>query len=961
MPLRYPLGALPALVLGAAGLALPACRPPSAQAPAAEVAHADPPGPDANPPSPREDGRLPATAVPQRYHVALTIDPTKPRFSGTTTIEIDLPQPTYSVVLNARDMTVSRAVARVGGVETAVTATPRLASGGVTPEELVLEFAKPLPAGPAVVEIAYDAPFASDLAGLYRVEEQGRWYAYTQFESTDARRAFPCFDEPGFKTPYEVTIVAPAGMIALSNSPEIQAVPAPSPAPSSAPAAPAASAPSSVVADPAAVAAPAAMAAPAPSPPPGPSANASPDSAGALLHTFAPSPPLPSYLVAFAVGDFDVAEGRKEPFPIRVITTKGRAHLAGLALDVAAALVDKLGEYFDMRYPYAKLDLVAVPDFAAGAMENPGLVTFRDVLLLVDPLHATTSTRRAQAEVIAHEFAHQWVGDLVTMKWWNDIWLNEGFATWAEAKIVDQWKPNFGATMGQIANMEHVMDTDALRSARAVREPVRSTSDAMEAFDGITYQKGAAVLRMIESFLGPDVFQRGVQRYVHENAWKNASADDLFKALDFVSTQKVDALASGFLDHPGVPQVFSSYKCLGATGRLELRQSEWHPLGEPEGARDRHAWTLPVCVAIDGQKTRNCFTLGADPIARDPGAHSCPAWIYPNANQAGYYRFLVERDKLFALAHAGRALDPTERLGLVSNAWAGVRQGAIAPGTLLDLLPLFDAETNRYVVEQIIDALHGVDQALVDDGARAAYQKYVGARLAARKRALGWWPPSGHEELDDDAALERRSVLWALGELANDETTLAEADRYAKAWLRDRSNVAADTAAVAVPLASIGAGEARLVELREAARSSPTPEDRVIAIRAMGMFDDPTVLRKAFDVALGDELKLSEWRYLFGAASGHRAARPVLYAWEKDNWGKIRAKAPNSLARGMVDIAGTMCTHADQDDAQAFFSGATRGMEGVKRPLDEALESAGLCIALHERGAPEVAQYLKKR
>ncbi|HTB76814.1 MAG TPA: M1 family metallopeptidase [Polyangiaceae bacterium] len=915
MPLRYPLGALPALVLGAAGLALPACRPPSAQAPAAEVAHADPPGPDANPPSPREDGRLPATAVPQRYHVALTIDPTKPRFSGTTTIEIDLPQPTYSVVLNARDMTVSRAVARVGGVETAVTATPRLASGGVTPEELVLEFAKPLPAGPAVVEIAYDAPFASDLAGLYRVEEQGRWYAYTQFESTDARRAFPCFDEPGFKTPYEVTITAPAGMIALSNSPETQSVPA--------------------------------------------SAD------GALLHTFAPSPPLPTYLVAFAVGDFDVAEGRKEPFPIRVITTKGRAHLASVALDVAAALIDKLGEYFDMRYPYAKLDLVAVPDFAAGAMENPGLVTFRDVLLLIDPLHATTSTRRAQAEVIAHEFAHQWFGDLVTMKWWNDIWLNEGFATWAEAKVVDQWKPNFGATMGQIANVEHVMDTDALRSARAVREPVRSTSDAMEAFDGITYQKGAAVLRMIESFLGPDVFQRGVQRYVHENAWKNASADDLFKALDFVSTQKVDELASGFLDHPGVPQVFSSYKCLGATGRLELRQSEWHPLGEPasppESARDKRAWTLPVCVAVDGQKTRNCFTLGSEPIARDPGAHSCPAWIYPNANQAGYYRFLVERDKLFALAHAGRALDPTERLGLVSNAWAGVRQGAIAPSTLLDFLPLFDAETNRYVVEQVIDALRGVDQALVEEGARAAYEKYVGARLAGRKRALGWWPPSGHEELDDDLALERRSVLWALGELANDETTLAEADRYAGAWLRNRSNVAADTAAVAVPLASIGAGEARLVELREAARSSPTPDDRVIAIRAMGMFDDPVVLRKAFDLALGDELKLSEWRYLFGAAGGHRAARPVLYAWEKENWAKIRARAPNSLARGMVDVAGAMCTHADQDDAQAFFSGATQGMEGVKRPLDEALESAGLCVALREHGAQEVTQYLKKR
>jgi alanyl aminopeptidase len=861
------------------------------------------------------------TVTPRAYRVALAIDPGKPRFSGVTTLQVDVVRATSYVVLHARDIAVSRVVAHAGALEIAGTATPRMAAGDVVPQELVLAFARPLPVGASSIEVTYDAPFASDLAGLYRVQEQGRWYAYTQFESTDARRAFPCFDEPGFRTPYDITIAAPAGMTALTNSPETST---------------------------------------------GAGAGSPTATADALvLHTFATSPPLPSYLVAFAVGEFDIAEGRKEPFPIRVITTKGRAALASLALDVAAALVDRLGDYFAMPYPYAKLDLVAVPDFAAGAMENPGLVTFRDVLLLVDPRHATTSTRRAQAEVIAHEFAHQWFGDLVTMKWWNDIWLNEGFATWAEAKIVDQWKPNFGARIGQIAGIEHVMDTDALRSARAVREPVRSTSEAAEAFDGITYQKGAAVLRMIEGWLGPDVFQRGVQRYIHENAWKNASADDLFNALDYVSTQKVDQLASGFLDQPGVPQVLTSYKCDGgSTGKLELRQSEWRPLGEVDpnaAAPGKRTWTLPVCVAIDGQKTKSCFTLGSDPITRNPGTHSCPGWVYPNANQAGYYRFLVERDKLLALAHGGRSLDPTERLGLVSNAWAGVRQGAIAPAVILDFLPIFDDETNRFVIEEIIDVLRGVDHALVGDDTRAAYQKYVTARLSARKRALGWWPPSGREELDDDLALERRSVLWALGELANDETTLAEADRYAKAWLRDRENVSADTAAVAVPLASIGAGEARLIELREAARNAPTPEDRVIAIRAMGFFDDPVVLRKAFDLALNDELKLSEWRYLFGAAAGHRAARDVLFAWEKENWEKLRVRAPDSLGRGMVDVAGSMCSAADRDDARTFFTSATQGMAGAKRPLDEALESATLCIALREHGAAEVTQYLRRR
>ena len=795
-------------------------------------------------------------------------------------------------------MTVSRAIARVGGVETAGDGDAAARERRRAPEELVLEFAQPLPAGPAVIEITYDAPFATDLAGLYRVEEQGRWYAYTQFESTDARRAFPCFDEPGFKTPYDVTILAPAGMIALSNSPEIQAARTGGPGTG-------------------------ALLRPGTFRYPRPLAWRL-----ARLRWRRPAPHVRHRRPRFRATSWPSpwatstsSRAARSRSPSASITTKGRAHLAGLALDVAAALVDSLGDYFGMRYPYAKLDLVAVPDFAAGAMENPGLVTFRDVLLLVDPLHATTSTRRAQAEVIAHEFAHQWFGDLVTMKWWNDIWLNEGFATWAEAKIVDQWKPNFGATMGQIASVEHVMDTDALRSARAVREPVRSTSDAMEAFDGITYQKGAAVLRMIESFLGPDVFQRGVQRYVHENAWKNASADDLFKALDFVSTQKVDALASGFLDHPGVPQVFSSYKC------------DW---AAPAGSSS----ASPSGILWANRRRRATGTRGRSPSAsrstgRSRATASRSARTPSRATRAhirappGCTRTRTRPGTTGSSSNAtssSPSRTPDERSTPPSGSGSSPTRGR-ASGRERSLRPPCSTFSRSSTPRPTgtsssrSSTRSAASTRRSSTTARARPTRSTWGRASPRrKRALGWWPPSGHEELDDDAALERRSVLWALGELANDETTLAEADRYARAWLRDRSNVAADTAAVAVPLASIGAGEARLVELREAARSSPTPEDRVIAIRAMGMFDDPVVLRKAFDLALSDELKLSEWRYLFGAASGHRPARPVLFAWEKENWGKLRARAPNSLARGMVDVAGTMCTHADQDDAQAFFS-----------------------------------------
>jgi alanyl aminopeptidase len=885
---------LPSSLVGTA--AGPASKSPAKTAPVARA-----------PPPPRDDGRLPTSARPVRYALSLRIDPKQPRFSGTATIQVEVLEPTFYVVLHARDMNVSRAAARVGDVKITASATSRLSERGVVPEELVLSFARALPPGAAELEIAYDAPFASDLSGLYRVEEGGRMYAYTQFEVANARRAFPCFDEPDSKTPYDITITAPPGMMALANTPETSSVPAPD---------------------------------------------------GSVAHRFAPSPPLPTYLVAFAVGDFDVVEWQKEPFPIRAVTTKGRADLTGLALETAAALVSRLSDYFGIAYPFAKLDLVAVPDFAAGAMENPGLITFRDTLLLVDSRRATTSIRRLQAQVIAHELAHQWLGDLVTMKWWDDVWLNEGFAMWAEAKILDTWKPSFGATLEQIAAVQHVMDVDGLISARAVREPVRSTSDADEAFDGITYQKGAAILRMIEGWLGPDVFRRGVQRYLRENAWKNARSDDLLKALEYVSTQRIRELAGGFLDKPGVPEVLVNWTCVGGAGKVELSQSEWRPLGS-SGDAQKHNWTLPVCVVTDALKGKSCYTLARDPIARDLGAN-CPMWVYPNAGEEGYYRFVVEGARLMALARGSRALSPIDRLGLVSNAWAEVRQGAIGPGVLLDMLPSFDGETNRFVVEQIASTLQGIELALVDDSVRDPFQRWVGARMAVRKASLGGWEPSPNE--DEDRTIERRTVLWVLGEIANDEATLSEAQQYAESWLRDQTAVPPDTAAVALPLASIRAGPARLYELRSAATNAKTPEERMLAIRAMGTFDDPAVLRKALDLALTDEIKLSELRYLFGAAVGHRVARPVLYAWEKENWAKLRARLPGSFGRGgVMDVVATMCTPEARDDARDFFVPATRGVEGVKRYLDEALESAGLCVALREHGAAEVARYLRRR
>ena len=854
--------------------------------------------------------RLPATVIPRRYALEIQVDPTKTRFSGRTTIVVELAEPSSLLVLHARDLEIVHVVAHVGGREIPVPPELRALRQGPSGDELLLRFPAPLPQGSLTLEIDYEAPFASDLSGLFRVHERGLDYSFTQFEPTDARRAFPCFDEPSFKTPFDVVLVTPPAMIAVANAPE---------------------AASRVLPD------------------------------GRVAHRFLTTAPIPTYLVAFAIGAFDVVPGRSAPFPIRVIAPRGGGSLAGPALETASALVDRFADYFGISYPFAKLDLVAVPDFSAGAMENPGLVTFRSGLLLADSSRRSTGGRRAQATVMAHELAHQWFGDLVSPRWWDDLWLSEGFATWAQARILDDWQPQFEAELGEISRVDRVMDADALVHARSVRAPVRTRSDATEAFGAIPYDKGAAVLRMIEHWVGPGIFRRGVQKYLNDHAWGNAAAEELFSALGYVSTFNVDEMVRGFLDHAGVPEIRVAWKC-DSSGRstLTLREFDWRPLGTSEQVPGH--WTVPVCVTDTTGHGDTCFTLGAEAVSREIGPR-CPAWIYPNARQSGYYRFALDAPKWLALAQNERALPPADRAGLIANAWAEVRAGQLDLTTLLGLLARFDADDNPIVVEHLVRVLSGIDHALVDDSGRTPFRAYVRARLERRKAALGWVPrPRDRGDSDDDErVLASRDVLMAMAEIARASDTIAQANSYAVRWLEEPSSIPSDVADVAVPMASIDAGVRRLQQLRDAAQRAATPEERELALRAMGSFTAPDVLRQALDLTLTPEIRASEIRFLIGPALTDRTRLSVAIAWEKDHWADLLRRAPSGLGRRfLVDSMGAICDAADVEDAARFI--ATRGgdMEGNRRGLDEAIESATLCVALHARLAASLTKSLSR-
>ncbi len=876
----------------------PALRPP---APVSTVVP-----PSSPPPPPRDDGRLPPVARAERYDVSFVVDPNQPMFSGAERILVQVPAETQYIVLNGRGLSVSSASVQVGRERVKASVAGRLSHGGHDPEELVLTFDRPIHAGDAVLELAWSAPFNDSLAGLYRVNEGGRWYAFTQFEAADARRAFPSFDEPDQKVPFDVHVTAPKGLLAFSNMPEASR------------------------------------------------ADLATAGGGSTTFTFATTPPLPTYLVAFAVGDFDVRQGQTSPVPIRLITTKGKSALGTLALEDAAGNLKELADYFRIAYPYPKLDIVAVPNFAAGAMENAGFITFREESLLLDAARAPLSARMDVSETIAHEEAHQWFGDLVTMDWWDDIWLNEGFATWAAAKVTDLYHPAYHARLSELSYLGDVMATDAMKSARAVRQPVHSTGEVMESFDGITYTKGGAVLGMIEHMIGSDVFQKGVEAYLRDHAWHNASAGDLFSALSKASGRDVGKIAASFVDRPGVPTVSFDVDCKTKPPTLTLAQSPWRLFGDSRAA-ETTPWIIPTDMRASDEELRVLLpdTTGAYPLPK------CPTWIDPNVGGHGYYLYALDEKRWTGFAAVIAGQRESTRILFLSSLWAEVRSGALGPEVLLRLLPAFDAETSRVVIGKEIGLLGELEHGLITPESATAFAAYASARLLPHKRALDAKLARSKTPPTEDDVLTREMLFAALGRIAHDPATLAEANKLTTAWLADPASVDGNLAQVAVGMASKKAGPDRVAALRGAIKSAKSPADKQIAIGALGGFDDPVTLDKGLAVALTEEVATQDTMTPLWTALSRPETREVTMRWVMAHWDAIRARLPVLYAGDVFGIAGNGCTKGEIDESRAFLTQKAPDVEGSARPLAEGLEGAELCRALREKDSGAVDRFFK--
>ncbi len=851
--------------------------------------------------------RVPDNVQPIRYAVELTVIPDRDTFRGAVDIHIDVRTATPVIWLNASDLQIQDASFRAGSG--ALSKAEVLAGGK---DFAGFSFDHPV-SGKGVLHASYQGKISrNSSAGLFQLKEADQWYVYSQFEPTDARRAFPCFDEPSFKVPWQLTLHVRKDDVALANSPELSHADEPD---------------------------------------------------GMQVMKFKESKPLPSYLVALAVGHFDIVDaGKVGQTPLRVITPRGKGANAKYAVEVIPQLLKRLQDYFGIPYPYEKLDSIVMP-ISNFAMENAGLITYGETSLLSKPEEDTINRQRGCAIVTAHEMAHQWFGDLVTTAWWDDIWLNEAFATWMENKIVSEWKPEWHIDVTAVNDRLFAMREDSLVSTRKIRQPIESNNDIANAFDGITYQKGAAVIQMFETSLGQDKFRKGIQLYLKRHSWGNATARDFEAAISSAAGHNIAPAFDTFLNQAGVPEVSVALDCT-AQPKLELAQKRLLPIGSQGSAQQ--SWQIPVCVAYesDGVTHHQCELL-SDPRSRMvlESAKTCPVWLEPNDGENGYYQVDYKNGLLDkVLAKHGSHLSLAERVGVLGNVESLVNSGNLSPAAALALVPEFSRDPNRQIVSAVARIAGILKDEMVPDELREKGAEFIRQAFGRRATELGWIGKPGESE---DIRLLRQQLLPFVAGVGKQRELIAAADGLARKWLSDQSAIPADMISPVLRVAAeFGNGEL-FDRLHGAAVKERNQQQRERLINALGAFRDPEIVRRAMALTLTKEFDPREafFSLLFGPL-GYPETRELPFQFIEQNIDKLLELVPREVGQDYGAFfpfaGGAFCDASHRASVQTFFEERVKAFTGGPRNLAQVLEEIDLCIAKRKTLAPELATFLER-
>jgi alanyl aminopeptidase len=882
---------------------------PAAAAAAAAAADAGP------------QGQLATAVRPVAYRLDLTILPDQAKFSGVAEIEVEVAAPASVIYLHGNGLEVASAEFTSAAGARRAARYAQLDDTGVAS----LSFDAPVPAGRGSLRLTYAAPFRTGGEGLYHTTVEGLSYAFTQFEPIDARRMFPGFDEPVFKTPFDIAVTTQAGNAVIGNAPVRGERPA---------------------------------------------------GEGRKRVEFETTKPLPTYLIALAVGPLDVVESaplppnavRDRPLPLRAVATRGKGGKLAYALANTEAIVRYLEEYFGVAFPYPKLDLIASPESGVGGMENAGAIVYGDARLLVAE-DASLEQRRGFGSIHAHELAHQWFGDLVTPKWWDDIWLNESFANWMGFKASAVWKPEYRLDTVPALQTAAVMGLDSRIAARQIRQPVSRNLDIASAFDAITYLKGGAVLGMFESWLGEEGFRAGIRTHMKRFPYAVADVEDFMASLAQGSGRPgvVPAFRS-FIDQPGVPLVNARLECSEGRARLRLAQSRYLPTGSH--GDPKRSWQLPLCVryGTDRGVAKECLLMTATEATLLLPAGSCPAFAMPNADGAGYYRFALDDQGWSALMANLSRLNEKETLAVADSLSAAYQANRISTEAYLGAVRTLAGSSYPQVAMAPAPDLIRLRDDLAPAGAREAVLALMRALYQPRLEALGpapRAPASAASAAEVDQALFRTRLVKLLALDAGDRGLRTGLAADAKRYLRmGEAGAGLDASAVSPALTEIAlrAGVQELgapfaETLIERMLASSDTQFRLQAAAALGNTDDAALGERMRALLLDPRLRGREPTTLAFALAGRASQRRATFDWFKANHEAFIGRISHFAYRFLPQLGAGFCTLAERDELNDFFRPMVGRLDGTERALAETSEGIELCAALADAKREEVNRY----
>ncbi len=838
--------------------------------------------------------RLPRDVLPVAYAPTLIIDPDKATFDGTIDIEVRVEKPTARVWLNARNLTIATATAMVDGPDAKPLAA-RVIPGN--DHVIGLQFDAPLPAGKVVLQLRYAGVVQDVYAqGIFRQQDGDRWSVFTQFEPLDARRAFPCFDEPDMKATWQLTLRIPEGLRAVGNMP-VESLSAPK--------------------------------------------------GGQRDVAFRRSPVLPSYLVAFAVGDFDVVDAGKAGLnatPISIVVPKGRGAEAAYAAANTGAILAATEKYFGIAYPFPKLDLVAFPRSTFGlAMENPGLITYTARSLLARPDELSPGFEQRFTGITAHEIAHMWFGDYVTMGWWDDLWLNESFASWMASTVVQELRPEWGSSGRRAFQRSQAMESDRLPSARRIRSPVTIGGDVQASFDNIAYAKGETILTMFEAWLGPEKFRDGVRRYISTHAWGNATSEDFFAALAATDGAVVPALR-GFVERPGFPVLDVELRCTGQPS-LVLSQRRFEVTGAP--ASDAARWSFPACFEYGDAKSGSetcALVKEARQVVPLPTA-TCPQWVIANRSGIGYFLPQLSSALYAALPKAREVLAAADYGPLLGDLSMLARSAAVSYAVALPVAAGQADTKDPRVARRAVEVPFRLPQPMINPVNDAKYAAWVRHHFGTRATALGWLPKPGE---DADTMRLREGVVPLVAVRGADAMLAREAQRLANLWLTDRKAIppAARRLVLEGAAMTAGSGGAPLFDgLLAVALASKDVNERDDVLAALGSFRDPALLERALALTLDARLSPRDSKAPLEQALRESANSPVALAWLARNIDALAARHPPETQGYWPAWAVAACSNPERAQFVTIFETRVKGLDAGPRVYRNALEKIDACIA----------------